>query len=258
MGLTKKRSEVINLSKPLRDAVKKVKRPAHKMETVKPGLVLYDKRGLRFNVEKVVYKKKDRRSSLAFPTLVILKSQKIKNVRQIIKKVTPSELASQFKTFNVQNVILDTENPTSAPQSINFYTANPVVAEKPSYLNNLFKDDRPTRMSGIIAAIQEQIKKDTQEKNRRESDVSMIYKDIQDRFNGFITKSGWFSDKLSSAIVFIDWLGEECRFKEYKESTFEKKQDYNVVIVYTRNKTKSFFINLLKMPILKYSTTGGK
>ncbi len=113
-------------------------------------------------------------------------------------------------------------------------------------------------MSGIISAIQEQIKKDDQEKRRKESDVTLIYNDIQKRFNGFITKSGWFSDKISTAIVFIDWLGEEGRFKDYKETTLEKQQGYNVVIVHTSNKAKSFFINILKMPILKYSTTGGK
>ncbi len=250
--------KAINLSKPLRDAARKVKRSILKIETVKPGLVFYDKRGLGFKVEKVIYKNKERNSSIHYPTLVILKSQKVKNIKQIVKKVTMQELSSQFKTFYTKHIIAEDENPTSAPLPISFYSANPVIKEKPSYLNKVFQDERPTRMSGIIEAIQEQIKKEAVQSERREGNLGMTYTAIQKHFNGFIAKNGWFSEKISDIIVFIDWIGEECKFSEYKETAVEKSSDYNVVIVYTKNKAKNLFINVLKRFILKYPKNGGK
>ena len=236
----------------------KVKPYDPKYESVKVGFEVYDKRGKKFVVSKIEYAKTGP-YSIKEPATITLKSEKVRGERVSIQKVSIKDFGSRYRTFNPRH-LLDLVPTVGSPSPIatTFYSANPVVAEKPSYLNNLFKDDRPTRMTGIISAIQEQMKKDEFAAGKRESDVSMTYNAIQTKFNGFIAKSGWFAEKVSSVIIFIDWLGEECRFKDYKESTFEKNKDYNVVIVYTRNKVKSFFINLLKWPILKYSTNGGK
>lgn len=255
MKVTKRSHRVRDRKEHLVEAIKKVKKLRNpRLQTVKVGFTVYDKHGSKYTVSKVEYPRSRKSFMVHEPSGVILRGEKSKTYKVSIK-----DLNSKYKTFHSREMLgsIDSEAHRS-PIPVAFYTANPEVVEKPSYLNNIFPDERPTRMSGIIAAIQEQIKKDEREKNRKESDISLIYNDIQNRFNGFITRSGWFSDKLSTAIIFIDWLGEECRFKEYKATTFEKKQDYNVVIVYTSNKAKSFFINLLKTPILKYSTTGGK
>lgn len=78
------------------------------------------------------------------------------------------------------------------------------------------------------------------------------------KFNGLMVKADWFSDIISNLIIFIDWIGNDLQLKDYKEKTFEKNKDYNIVIIYTSNKIKSFFINLLKPLILKYPKNGGK
>lgn len=250
------KKEVVNLSRPLKQILKKAKIGGSKLETVKPGFTVYDKKGNKFNVSRVEYRKTGR--FLKEAVAVTLKLQGKGKVPRI-QKVSMKDLTSRFKTFHSKEMlgIMDSE-PNTSPLPVTFYSEKTPPKEKESPYNNIFQDQKPTPMAGIIAAIQEQIKKEALEKNRRESNLTMTYNSIQNKFNGFIARSGWFSEKISSAIIFIDWLGEECDFEQYKKTSLEKNKDYNVVIVYNRNKAKSLFINVLKSLILKYPKNGGK
>ncbi|MBF0556891.1 MAG: hypothetical protein HQK96_20440 [Nitrospirae bacterium] len=185
------------------------------------------------------------------PSIVVLIDKNTKKQ----KRVPVRQFREEYGVFNPK-FINKTDNKNNSP--IAYYSsANPVVKENDSYFNFIFKDDRPQRMTGIINAIQDQIKIEEKAKFNRESDVAMMFNGIQHNFIGFIAKKGKFSDFISNVIIFIDWLGEKTNFKEHKSNTLEKCDNHTVVIVYTKNKAKSFFIHVLKSLILKYPN-GGK
>lgn len=132
-----------------------------------------------------------------------------------------------------------------------YHAKNPVTVENESVYNTLWpKENR--NLTGVIGSIKEAIEKEEEKALHRDSDLTMIYDNIQDKFNAFLARTGFFYNMLGQAIVVIDWVGSGHKFHQFYNDAFDADKEYNIIVVSTRNKAKAFFINVLRSVVAKY------